>query len=237
MSVDRDIKDTLENKGGSISSDTFRRIYLLNIINGFRRGVFGLKRLHKVAYISERESKETRLFEFKKYHHGQYSETLDMIKDQLISLDLVKAIPLSSAQVIRFTLPDEKTIDITTGGNTYVVTDRDIMDFYHDAFTRISPGLMEAVHRTIQEYGYLPEEELIKRCYDFQEFVETEFDEMIFEANLPDRVNTPNLSLDECEELELSLNPKFNSAIAKIIESMEKSRIELGRITTIGTVV
>lgn len=237
MSQRRNKEKIMEEKECSISSDTFRRLYLLNIISGFRRGAYGLKRLHKISYISERQLEESRPFEFKRYYHGQYSETLDMVKDQLISLGLVAALPLDTAKVIRFETPDEKSIDLTIGGNTYIVIAPEVMGFYRDAFARISPELKEAVHRAIQQYGYLPEEELLRRCYDFPEFVETDFDNTIFESSLPDRVATPNLSPEDCEELELSLNPKFTSAMVKIVEGIERSKIAWDRIAVIDTIV
>ena len=36
-----------------ISADTFRRLYLFNVVAGFGRGSYGLKRLHKVTYVAE----------------------------------------------------------------------------------------------------------------------------------------------------------------------------------------
>ncbi len=225
------------SKECSISSDTFRRLYLLNVIATFERGSYGLKRLHKVTYIAERQDGEIRPFEFKKYHQGQYSETLDIIKDQLISEGLVKALPLDTTRTIRLQLPDDKSFDLTMGGNKYVIPDRVITDFYQDTFKRISPTSQATIYQAIQEYGYLPEDELVKRCYDFPEFVNTEFDSIIFESTLPDRIETPTLTSDECEELELSLNPMFISAMVNIVDGMDKARIDLSRIETIGTAI
>ncbi len=223
------------SKGCSISSDTFKRLYLLNIIAAFDRGSYGLKRLHKVTYIAERQDEKIRPFEFKKYHQGQYSETLDIIKDQLMSGGLVGALPLDTARVIRLQLPDDTSFDMIMGGNKYVIPDRVITDFYQDSFKRISPTSQATIKQTVQEYGYLPEDELVKRCYDFPEFVNTEFDSIIFESTLPDRIETPTLTPDECEELELSLNPIFISAMVNIVDGMDKSKLDLSRIEIIGT--
>tara|TARA_Y100000310_G_scaffold299110_1_gene333655 strand:+ start:408 stop:635 length:228 start_codon:yes stop_codon:yes gene_type:complete len=65
------------------------------------------------------------------------------------------------------------------------------------------------------------------------EFVNAEFDSIIFESTLPSRIETPNLSADECEELELSLNSMFTSAMERIIEGLEQSKVELDRIATV----
>lgn len=64
----------------TISADTFKRIYLLSMVASFSRGVYGAKRLQKVTYLAERKRPDVRPFEFKKYHYGQFSETLEETK-------------------------------------------------------------------------------------------------------------------------------------------------------------
>lgn len=213
-----------------ISADSLRRLYLLNVIAGFARGSYGSKRLHKITYIAERKQTKLRPFEFKKYHYGQYSETLDEIKDQLISLGLVTAIPLDTSVRMTLKLTDDKTIDWLEGGIRYIVSDSDAMAFFTRAFRTISPDGMAAVRSAIRGFGYLPEQELLERCYAFPEFNEIEFEETIFESNLPDRLEVPDLSEDECEELEMALSPKFISAVRKIVEGIDNSRLALEQV-------
>lgn len=230
MREERATEETLEEKGGTISSDTFRRIYLLSLIGNFRRGVYGSKRLHKVMYIAERKQSRLRPFEFKKYHYGQYSETLDEIKDQLISLGLVVAIPLDTSVKMTIKLPDDKTIDWLEGGVRYMISDPDVVAFFIKAFKTISPEGMSAVRSAIKTFGYLPEQELIERCYAFPEFNQVEFEQTIFEPNLPDSLEIPNLSEDECEELEMALSPKFVSSMRRIIHGMDNSALNLEQV-------
>lgn len=233
MCEERIPHEVSEEIGGTISADAFRRICLLNIIDDFRLGAYGLKRLHKVAYIAERDLQQMKPFEFKRYIHGQYSETLDVVKDQLISLGYIAAIPLDTTETVHFKLPDGKVVDLTTGGNRYVITDGTLMDFYQDALARVSRVLLDAIRKAIHEYGYLREDELLRRCYDFPEFVRTGFEDIIFDSDLPDQIEIAGLSQDDCDELELSLNPKFIPAMAKIIKATEQSSINVDRIATI----
>lgn len=222
----------LEESGSTISADTFRRIFLLNIVDGFRDGSYGLMRLHKITYIVERERQRKKVFEFRKYKHGQYSETLDVTKDQLISMGYITAVPLETAKVIQFKLAG-KTVDVNLGGNIYRIADRTVMDFYRDSFRDISPDLVGVIQEAIDSYGYLAEEQLLRRCYEFPEFVKTNFEDIIFESDLPEQIEVAGLSHDECEELELSLNPRFISAMTKIAEGMEQSTLDMSRVATV----
>lgn len=230
MGQERTADEFRKERRGMISADIFKRLYLLNVIAGFARGSYGLKRLHKVTYIAEREHTKLRPFEFKKYHHGQYSETLDEIKDQLISLGLVTAIPLDTSIRITLKLPDDRAIEWLEGGMRYIVGDPDAMSFLSQAFRAISPDIMSAVHSAIRGYGYLPEQELLERCYEFPDFEKVQFGETLFESNLPDRLEVTTLSEDECEELEMALSPKFISAMKRIVEGMDNSKLDLGRV-------
>ena len=218
------------SKECSISSDLFRQLYLLSIIARFSRGSYGSKRLHKITYITERRQEKLRPFEFKKYHYGQYSETLEETKDQLITLGLVNAIPLDTSLKMTFKLPDGKATEWYEGGVRYTISNRDAVRFFIDAFKEISPDLLSTIYSTVKKFGYLPEQELIEQCYAFPEFNEAEFGETIFESNLPDRIEVPSLGEDECEELEMALSPKFILAMKRVVEGMDNSKLDLGRV-------
>ncbi len=219
-----------KERGGMISADTFKRLYLLNVIAAFSRGSYGSKRLHKITYIAQREQSKLRPFDFKKYHYGQYSETLDEIKEQLISIGLVVPIPLDTSIKMSLKSQDEKTIEWLEGGMRYVVNDQNAIAFFKQAFRNISPEGVATVRSAIRAFGYLSEQELIERCYAFPEFSAVEFGETIFESNLPDLLEAPNLSEDECEELEMALSPKFLTAMKKIVEGMDNSKLDLERV-------
>ncbi len=221
-----------ESSGGrvcAISAETFKRVYLLSIVASFSRGVYGGKRLQKVTYLAEKKRPTLRPFEFKKYHYGQFSETLEEVKDQLISLGLIAAIPLSTSMRLSITL-DDKTIEWLEGGLRYIVTDTDVVASLVRAFESVSPDLMAAIRSTIRTYGYLPEQELIERCYDLPEFKEAGFEDLLLDSNLPDKVETTNLDEDSCEELDMALSPRFIVSMKRIAEGLEDSRLDLSKV-------
>jgi uncharacterized protein YwgA len=203
---------------GTISADTFRRLYLVYLLAQFQRGSFGLKRLHKVAYIPEREDESLRPFEFRKYFYGQYSDSLDDIKDQLISMGFVAAVPLRPREAG----PDQQ-------GNRFFVTERANWPLYHRVLAAISPGLPRLMQRVVKEYGYKVEKELVDLCYQFPEFVAAKDGEVIFSSNLPERMEV-NLSEDECEDLELALKPELVVPMVRLAEALDETDIDWDKV-------
>lgn len=209
---------------GKISASTFRRVYLLYLLGRFRRGAYGLKRVHKVAYIPARESGAIRPFEFKRYHFGQYSESLDDIKDQLESMGFVAALPLDTAQTLEF-----MGKEYTLGGNRFVLTNRSEMDYYRRVLAAVSKNLPHTIDDAVEQYGYHPESELIDLCYGFPEFQAHGQGDVIFESNLPDRIEVA-LSDDECDDLELSLRPEFVVQMLRLTEVLDHADIDWDKV-------
>jgi len=212
-----------------IPADVFRRIYLYTIIGEFDNGVYGAKRLQKTAYISERDKGIVKPFTYKKHLFGQYSEHLDEIKEQLISLGFVKASPLDTATKLTITVHD-KTYEGVLGGNRYTISDRDIFRKCESIVLVSQPELMKSTKKAIDQYGYKKEQELINCCYDFEEFKDKKEEDIIFESNLPEWVEMPELSDDECDELILSFTPSFMGFVNKITEGLERTTIDWGKV-------
>ena len=210
---------------GKISAFTLRRVYLLYLLGRFQRGAYGLKRVHKVAYIAERESKAIRPFEFKRYHFGQYSESLDDIKDQLQSMGFVAALPLDTAWTLK--IEDE---DYTLGGNRFIVTDQSEMEFYRRVLAAVSEDLPRTIDDAVNRYGYLTERRLMELCYAFPEFQGLGQGEVIFESNAPDQIEI-DLSDDECDDLELSLRPELVVQMLRLTEVLERTDIDWDKVT------
>jgi len=206
---------------GTISADTFRRLYLLYVLAQFPRGSFGLKRLHKVAYIPERDRESVRPFEFKKHLYGQYSESLDDIKDQLISMGYVAAVPLDTAVVA--------SLDLPGGGNRFFVTERSNLPLYRQLLVGVSSGLPGLIDRAVREYGYKREKELVALCYEFPEFAAAKEGDVIFESNLPEHIDV-NLSDDECEDLELSLKPELVIPMVRLAEALDETDLDWNKV-------
>lgn len=196
-------------KSKGLSKDTFKRLFLLYVIDQFKNGVYGKKRLHKIVYTIERDE-NLKPFEFKKYHHGQYSENLDEIQDQLLATGHISAAPLKTKQVDR-------------EGNKFELVDKNLPTYLATFMEKIAPKIKRKVDRIIKEYGYLPEKELVELAYKFPEFAHVAFGDTIFEENLPDYLPVKNLSEDDLEELEIGLNPVFVIALRRLDEASRRS--------------
>jgi uncharacterized protein YwgA len=182
---------------GTISKDTFKRLFLLYTIGQFKKGVYGRLRLNKVIYFATKDARKIP-FTFRYDHYGQHSKDLDDVNEQLLSMKYNTAIPLESGQ-----------------GNRYALTSKDHMEFYGIALSCIDSHLKEKVDKVVQDLGYEPEVDLKKKAYMDPLFLESEEGDVLLEENLKERIDV-DLPEDDCEDLELSLDPKFISAMTHL---------------------
>jgi len=209
---------------GVISAATFQRLYLLYLIGAFRNGVYGSKRLHKVAYIPARKPDAIRPFEFMKYLYGQYSDTLDDIKDQLNSMGYIVAVPLDTAEIVKF-----KKHEFNLGGNRFILQGSAMRGRHRKALAAISLDLPQLIDEAVEEYGYLKEQDLVNACYRFPEFQDASDGNLIFAGNVSDQVEI-DLSDDECADLEIALNPVFIETMLRLDKALETQPIEWGKV-------
>jgi uncharacterized protein YwgA len=192
-------KSKKEESGmGTISKDTFKRLFLLYTIGRFKDGVYGLFRLNKVVYFGLKDA-HLKPFRFECALLGPYSDDLGTINEQLASMNYTKAVPFESGQ-----------------GNMYSLTDRKNMRFHALAMSHIDPKLKEKVDESIETYGYLKEDTLFKKAHEDPEYEQAVHNgkKVIFDENLPKRIRV-DLSDDDCEDLELSLDPIFINAMRR----------------------
>lgn len=213
--------ETCESR--TISKEVFKKLFILYAVGRFQKGVYGKKRLHKIIYIFERES-DIKPFAFKKHHYGQYSEPLDDVKDQLLSMGYMQASPL-------------KTISDDHSGNIFEISDKDLQNYYSLIMEKIKPSLTRRLDDVIAEYGYLPEDKLIELVYSFPEFIHAGFDSIIFPEQIPERVEVADLSEEDIEELEISLNPRLINLFQRIDNSFEESEFDTQRVKKIVELV
>ena len=181
---------------GTISKDTFKRLFLLYTIGRFKDGVYGLFRLNKVVYFALKDA-SLKPFGFRRDRYGQHSNDLDTINEQLLSMNHTKATPFESGQ-----------------GNKYSLSDKKNISFHSLAMSHIDAKLKEKIDKAVKNYGYLSEKELLEKAHSdpkFLEAVEKDLD-VLFGEKLPKRIAI-DLSEDDCEDLELSLDPNFISAM------------------------
>jgi hypothetical protein len=201
---------------GVITKDTFKRLYLLYLINEFKNGVYGKLRLEKISYFIEREFK-IKFFEYKWYHYGQYSEDLSDILEQLISMGFVSSSPLD-----------------TERGNKYKIR-AEIQDY--SPIISIIPGLIEKTKKIVGIWGYASEQIIIKHAYSFSEIKKLKYDDKIFDENLPDKIELKSFNEETCEELNFSFNPEFIASIEKINRGIEESDFDISKVKTVDSLL
>ncbi len=213
---------------GQIAADTFRRLYLLYLLGLFPKGSYGLMRLHKVTYITEREEGNPRPFEFKRYNFGQYSDTLEDIKDQLVAMGYIGVEPLDTSQEVTITIGD-RHFTYRDGGNRLFVADNAVTSTFAEVLEGAFPGETRLMRSVMREFAFLPQEELVKRCYAFPEFEAVEMGEPLFASDLPEYVDV-QLSDDVCADLELALDPKAAPALLRLMEAIDSTEFDLSKV-------
>jgi len=180
---------------GIISNETFKRLFLLYTIGQFKNGVYGKLRLNKIVYLILRKHPELIPFEFKHDRYGQHSDELDTINEQLSYMSHTTAVPLEAGR-----------------GNRYALEKKENMDFYKVVLGYISPKLKKAIDEIVVQNGYLPEQDLRKKAYCDELFLKSEEGDILLKENLPKKIKV-DLSAEDCEDLALSLDPKFIAAM------------------------
>lgn len=200
---------------GCISKDTFKRLVLLYTVGEFEHGSYGLKRLQKIAYFIQR-GVDLKPFTFEKGYYGQYSEDLDEIKDQLISLGMIYVTPLATGR-----------------GNRYESTLKLRQDYYASLLNAFD-GMQKRIQRVVEEWGYEPEDDIIKRAYELDDLESMDDFETIEASNLPERISIEGIEDDECDELELAFSPTFVEAIRRIAAGLEESTVDIDKVRKIA---
>ncbi len=202
---------------GIISKATLQRLFLLGVLEQFKNGIYGAKRLQKVIYFIEKNT-GIQPFGYKKYLHGQYSEELEEIKEQLMSMCYISAIPLDKGQ-----------------GNKYSLTNK--ASRFDTILESIFPGSKQKIKSMIKEIGYLSEEDLVELAYQNSNLKKVAFDKTIIKSDLPEKLTIKNLSDEECENIELTLNPNFIHFSTKIKEALDSGKLDIDKVEKIAHLV
>lgn len=197
---------------GSISRETFDRIYVMTLVGRFPRGVFGHLRLQKVSFFAELDS-NVRPYQVHFYHHGQYSHELGDTLEVLLSMNYLTASPLASRDGF--------------GGNKYEVRLPAAYRRARDLVHRCAPSLLASVDRSVREYGMLPQDELLKKAYTYLEDHHFSPGDLVLDAAIPDEVEVAGLDDDECEDIEMALAPGFVQGARLLIEGLESMSLNL----------
>ena len=211
---------------GTLNRETYRKLVVLGTIARFGDGVYGSKRLQKIIYLGTRTA-TTKPFPYIRYFYGQYSQELEDTKDQLLSMGLICAGPMETKHGIRI-----NGRFISTGSGNIYRPAREPARF-RELFGKSDPQLDASIAGAVKNYGYLPEEKLIEIVYSLPEFQGKAMNEAILDAELPERIEV-GLTEEECEDLELSLNPRLIHGASLILNGLEGTEIDFSKLKTVS---
>ncbi len=202
----------------SLSRDTVKRLTILYLVGQFTDGVFGNYRFQKFLYFAEKES-IMRPFEFSHTQYGQYSLDARTCLDQLKSMGHIEVLPLPDANKTQGKL---------------VLTARSDFNKYRTAVQAISHSLRQAIDDIIEKYQYIPNTKLKSVAHADAAFRETVHGQVILSENLPTAIET-TLPDDDCEELELALNPRFVAAMHKIADGLSSVDFDIDQVRKVDS--
>lgn len=205
---------------GLVPKETIERLFVLQIIERFQRGVYGELRLHKVAYFAVKEVDQKPLT-FIALDHGEYSPGIPPILEQLASMGYISAYPL----------------DTGDHGNQYHPTQRAMFGYHSMMLGRFSRNLVKATEVSINEYGYLPEPKLVELAKADPLYLAASYGRPIFSSNLTDMVEIPGINDDDADELALSLDPRFISAAKLVVRGLEETEIDFDKVRKVASLL
>jgi len=184
----------------TISLATYRRLWLLYLIERFHDACYGAARLQKVAFFSEVD-RQQRPFPFRKAPFGPYSEELRETLEQLLSMQLVEAEAMG------------------VEGNKYRSRLCERADCPHDRWLEsVSSSAKAAIDIAVSTYGYMRQQDILDAGHQVRGFADAQFFDTILDTDMGPRVRVP-LDEDECEDLAISLSPKFGRLIQGLSET------------------
>jgi len=205
---------------GQISKETFKKLVLLYLVSKFKDGIYTSYRFQKILYFSSKVDK-SHPFTFHHTQNGQYSYNARRIQDSLVWINLL----------VQEGLPEKED-----EGAKWTIPDNDVGRTFATILPRIAPDMANSINQTIKECGYLKSGPLVQKAEADDLLVSTPYGGTLLEENIPNSIEIP-LSDDECEEIELALNDRFLISMHKIVDAIETTDFDLGKVKRVASIL
>jgi hypothetical protein len=205
---------------GQISKNAFKKLLLLYFIGKFKNGVYSSYRVQKVFYFGVK-GLDLHPFTFRYTEHGQYSKDIRDSLDSLAEIGLVEKTGLQNAE---------------EDGTKWAINSQAVKLGLTSILAKIDTSLARSLDVSINENGYLKNEEIFARAHNDPLLKETPPGHLLFSENIPDYIEV-NLSEDECENLELSLNEKFMVCMDHLVEAFETVDFDMGKVWKVESIL
>ena len=202
-----------------MSKETFQRFTLLYLIERFPRGVHSSFRLQKVLYYATRDV-EPKPFTFRHTQYGQYSWEAAASLEVMLEGSIIQRKELAGERMGAHWLLGE------------MLDPQGVAQAYEQAF----PPLAEAIRNSVEEYGYLKQNELDTRVHADPVLAEVPPGE-ILHSEAPDDTVATLLSEDHSEDFELALAPRLLSILTRFARVVEETDFDDSKVQTINSLV
>ncbi|HEV3004506.1 MAG TPA: hypothetical protein VGX78_08585 [Pirellulales bacterium] len=184
---------------GSLSKRTIQRLAVLHTLSLWRRGAYGPVRLHKTLFFADKNSPDPawRLFTFKKWKLGQYSDEIDAALNDLQVLGRVSTVFDGPSERIRAHVPPSMRPRIAA--------------FFADYFPQWSAALKPA----FKECAHLHKVDLIHPAHQDSTHASVNHGDTIFWSFSAKEVEFDELDEDVAERLSDLVDVRFHEALRK----------------------
>ena len=183
---------------GVLSKPTIQRLAVLHALSLWQRGAYGPVRLHKTLFFADKETApEWRLFTFKKWFLGQYSDEISQS---------LNALAQGGTVTTRYDGPSERII-----ANLSTPAREDLVDFFCGYFPEWSENLAQA----FRQWAYLSNDNIIRKAHEEPSYRNAERGEVIFASFDADQVEFPDLDDQVAERLSDLVDARFQRGLMK----------------------
>jgi len=204
---------------GTLSRKTLERLTLLAAIAEYPDGCYGRERLQKVVYFGSKDAR-TKPFTFKYWNHGQYSWDIADRAIELATLGLIIATPL-------------ETTDGEREGDKLSFIESDYRVKFQLLMEQVAPDLSGKLREAVLGIGMMKHDPLEDFAHEDPALQDKERGDIILESNLEERTSIPALTDEECEDIELCLNPALVSAARRIVRAVQSRKIDLTKVRSV----
>jgi hypothetical protein len=173
---------------------TIQKLAVLYALSLWKKGACGPVRVHKTLFFAENDLPR-HLFTFKRYHYGQYSKEIDAVLNSLQESGRLKVHFDGAAARLQSSLA------------------ADAANHIEFLFSHHSPEWLQGLKAAIQQFGYLKNDELIRRAHEDDSYTDNEHDELIHESTLDSLVNLPNIDAELAERLSDIVDERLTTAL------------------------
>ena len=181
-----------------LSKKTIQRLAVLRALSLWQRGAYGPVRLHKMLYFADKETgEEWRLFTFKKWFLGQYSNEI---------AEALNALRAAGVVTTWYDGPSERiNADLSAPIRSQLSV------FFGTYFPEWSAKLRHA----FRKWAYLSNDNIIRKAHEEPGYRNAEHGDVIFSSFDAESVEFSRLDDDVAEELCDLVDPRFQPGLMK----------------------